>query len=543
MAITTYKWRGSASSYVDITVSNIASDNSGVKSLAIADKKGTLNISYSAGGEDTAYSTKSYTSRFSLASTKILQNGYEDCSFKTTVTWKSNNGTYTPDTTLTAYLCEPATSMTVSTNNANVWSTYTAPIPVTRTFVAAAGATPWAATTGAVVFSSLDTAFVTVLDSSEVINTSAKLATLTSKTIDRSTVISISGVSSTGAPDSNKFNAAPIELSGSAGITIKNATESLNLTLDDNHLYIGKKTTATVRSTPHANGTGSVVFSNALTSISTTKAGVVSTPSSLPANSLSKNINTFDITGMGAGVVSLNIAANPQTVGNNVSASVSVTCSSLNATQTVYTYSGGQGSYPVYHDAIRGTSSWASLSNNSLAYNGFTGGQTGTVSMSSGATVSVVCSVLQGTQDINLVSSSSNGTTRTIDISNDKVLSYPTDYISYSLSGAALSITAKAGKTGSSVITMRSGAVINVNIVAGKVGDNDVQLNVGDSRYVEFNANDGIKTTEGLNTVFTYTVNSNNIKINAIAKGTGLITMNSGLTIKVTVTNITVSIS
>ena len=110
MAITAYKWRGSTSSYVDITVSNIASDNSGVKSLAIADKKGTLNISYSAGGENTAYSTKSYTSRFSLASTKILQNGYEDCSFKTTVTWKANNSTYTPDTTLTAYLCEPAPS-------------------------------------------------------------------------------------------------------------------------------------------------------------------------------------------------------------------------------------------------------------------------------------------------------------------------------------------------------------------------------------------------------------------------------------------------
>ena len=691
MANIAYKWNTGSPS-INVNVSNMASDNSGVTKLELVNVSGGVTFSYSS-GSSSAPGQPSYTSTF-LVSASSLPNGYAMSTFTTKVNWKS--GGSTPNgTKQTAYLCQPATSMTLSTNNATVWSTYTAAIPVTRKFVGASGNLDvWAKDSGKVTFSSNDTNFVTVGTSTATTSTTAQLANLTSKVINGSKTITISGTSTAGAPNDSKSNAAPSALNGTANITIRNSTSAIGVTLDDNHLYRGENTYARVTSTPHANGIGSIVYSNALTSIGATKDGVVMVPTSLAANSSTDNTNVFPVSGKGPGVVTINIGANAQTVGNNVNASVNVTCSSLertqtkytytggtgafdisydsitsnsasayatasttasnssagkftyngvksgsttismasgaqvvtcsnlnntqttytytggkgtmsisydkvnlisapdsviratldgsisqttanvtatytgkgsgtttfdmasgakilitcsslSKTQTIYTYSGGQGQYPVYNDAISGTSSWATLSNNSLAYNGFTGGQTGTVSMRSGATVSVVCSNLPATTQRVVYSKTDSATSTKVDFSNDEVSgNTDTTDLSYSATSTSVTVTANKGITETKTLTlnMRSGAKIVVTCYPASADDTQVELNVGDRKVVNIGANDSILSTKGTH----FSASQNGSELTIIARSIGIggeIKLASGIVIKVIVTDITVDIS
>ena len=399
MANIAYKWNTGSPS-INVNVSNMASDNSGVAKLEIINKTGPISIAYSSGGSGTA-GASTYNSTFLISPSGGL-GSHQVSSFNTKVTWKSG-GTTTNNTTQTVYLCQPATSMSVSLSNTSVW-TNDNNITINRTFTPS-NSSSWGGNDGTAVFTSSDSAYVTVPGNATT-STSATLANLTNKIIKRSKQITITGTSTAGNPEASQSIAAPTQLTGSATLTIKNATASLGVTLDDNHLYRGENTYARVTSTPHANGIGSVVYSNALTGISATKDGVVMVPTSLAANSSTDNTNIFPVTGTGPGVVTINIGANAQTVGKIVTTSVNVTCSSLERTQTKYTYTGGTGDFNVSYDSITSNSASAyatastTASNSSagkFTYNGVKSGST-TISMASGAQVVITCSNLNNTQ-------------------------------------------------------------------------------------------------------------------------------------------------
>lgn len=693
MANIAYKWNTGSPS-INVNVSNMASDNSGVTKLELVNVSGGVTFSYSS-GSSSAPGQPSYTSTF-LVSASSLPNGYAMSTFTTKVKWKS--GGSTPNgTTQTAYLCQPATDMSVNLGKTRVWSTDTTPISVKRTFVGASGTVAWGKDNGKVTFSSSDTNFVTVGTSTATTSTQATLKDLSSKNINKETIITINGVSTSGvAPDSNKTIAGPTALQGDESIIIMNATKSLGLRVTDTHLYKDASTTAYVDSTPHANGAGSVVYSNALTSISSDKPAAV-TVGVTSLGTTNSNTNSFNITGKGGGIATITVKSNVNTVGKDVNASAQVTCSSLpqktdkytytggtgafdisydsitsnsasayatasttasnssagkftyngvksgyttitmasgatvkitcsnlnntqttytytggkgtmsisydkvnlisapdsvsratldgsisqttanvtatytgkgsgtttfdmasgakilitcsslSATKTLYTYSGGQGSYAVYNDEISGTSSWATLSNNSLAYNGFTGGQTGTVSMRSGATVSVVCSNLPATTQRVVYSKKDSGTTTEVTFSNDILIDATgaTTYMSYTASESSVTVTAHQGVTETKTLTlnMRSGAKIVVTCYHATVDDTQVELNVGDRKDVKIGANDSI--VSGASSDY-YTASKDGSKLTIFARSIGAhgqIELASGLIIKVTVTDITVDIS
>ena len=278
-------------------------------------------------------------------------------------------------------------------------------------------------------------------------------------------------------------------------------------------------------------------------SISYDKVNLISAPDSVIRATLDGYFNqttanvTATYTGKGSGTTTFDMASG---------AKILITCSSLRQTQTLYTYSGGQGSYAVYNDAISGTSSWATLSNNSLAYNGFAGGQTGTVSMRSGATVSVVCSSLPKSTARVIYSTSSSGTTTQVDFSNDILVDATgdTSYMSYTGSTSSVTVTAKTGVTTVKTMTlnMRSGATIVVKCYPASADDTQVELNVGDSKVVNIGPNDNI--VSDLSDYYSASVSNSKLTITATGVGSGKpITLGSGIVINVTVTNITVDIS
>ena len=552
---TIYRWRSGSPSF-NVTVGNLASDNSGIKKVQIATSNdaafSSTIVRHTSGG--TAESTESYVGTITFKALNTSLSGSTTYNITgTTVTWGSD-GTCRHNTSHSIKVCEPATGVTIKANDVDtysVWSTYTGNINLTRTFSASTSGTPYGESNATIKFTSSDTTYAYTSPNTYVVSTKAKLATLTSKIINRSKDITITGISSSAInPNADATNAAPTSFSDTAVITIKNTTNSLALSFADTHLYNGESTTATVTSTPHANGTGSIVYSNALTSITSDKTSAV-TPAVASLQTNNTNKNTFTVTGKGGGIATISVSSNVANVGKNVSANKTITCSSLPASTTKYTYVNGKGAFDVSYDSISSSGDVAkatvtTTSSNTGAgkftYNGVSSG-TSTVKMASGATVNITCSSLPANTTINLVSSSAGGTSKTISFTNDLVASTDGSYFTYTSSSTSVSVTALSSKSATGTITMRSGATITVVVSAGTIDDESVELNVGDKRKVEFDANDSVSSAKGKDTFFTYTTASGSVTITARAAGKGSITLASGMVIPVIVKDISVNIS
>lgn len=554
---TIYRWR-SGQPTITLTVSGIAADNSGVKSVSVSPSNSSIftsnTVTHVSGGS--AGSTAAYTGTLKFANILTASvsgsKTYEISS--TQVNW-NNGGNATNSTKHSIVICEPATSVTLYGNSSSgtqtVWSNQTTSIPLTIYFGGAGAA--FAAGSGSsytakAKFVSGDTNLISIASGgSYVTNTSAALVTNTSSSIIQSANVTLSVYSQAAAnPSSAKDSAAATSLTDTMTVTIKNALKSVSLSSADTHLYIGQTATLNAYCTPHRTGT---VYSTAMNATSSSSAVKVSGNFSDTAN----NNTSITLTGQQAGKATITASYTAAT--NGIAGSVTtgnIICSSLGASKNVYTYVGGSGSFTVSHDtkssdsdSAKATASTTSTNDASgtFSYSGKASG-VNTVTMTSGAKVVITCSSLQANTNTKVISSSASGTSTFISFANDAVSSATTNsYFSYTASSSGVVITALGGKTGTGTINMRSGAKITVTVSSASVADSDVRLNVGDKKTVTFDTNDSIKSATGANTNYTYAPASGSVTITATKAGSGVITLNSGLTINVTVSDISVSIS
>jgi hypothetical protein len=555
---TIYRWRSGQPTFT-LSVSGIAADNSGVKSVTVSPSTSSIftsnTVTKVSGGS--ANSTAAYTGTIQFAN--ILTGSvsgsktYEISS--TTVNW-ANGGNVTNSTKHSIVICEPATSVTLYGNNSSgnqtVWSNQTAKIPLTISFGGVGDPfikpSSSSANTVKAKFVSNDNSLVSIDSASAyVTSTSASLVSNTTSSINQSANVTLSVYSQSAAnPSSAKDSAAATSLSDTLTVTIKNALKSVSLSAADTHLYVGQTVTLNAICTPHRTGT---VYSTAMSATSSSSAVKVSGNFSDTAN----NNTSITLTGQQAGKATITASYTAAT--NGIAGSVTtgnIICSSLGASKDVYTYVGGSGSFTVSHDtksndsdSAKATASTTSTNDASgtFSYSGKASG-VNTVTMTSGAKVVITCSSLQANTNAKVISSSASGTSTSITFANDAVSSASTNsYFSYSPSTTSVVITANAGKTGTGTITMRSGAKITVTVSSASVTDNDVRLNVGDKKTVTFDTTDSIKSATNANTNYTYAPASGSVTITATKAGSGVITLNSGLTINVTVSDISVSIS
>lgn len=554
---TIYRWRSGQPTFT-LSVSNIASDNSGVKSVTVSPSNSSIftsnTVTHVSGGSANNTATYTGTIQFANILTASVSGSktYEISS--TQVNW-NNGGNATNSTKHSIVICEPATSVTLygngSSNTQTVWSNHTSTIPLTISFGGAGvafAAGSGSSYTAKAKFVSGDTNLISIAsNSSYVTNTSASLVSNTTSSINQSANVTLSVYSQSAAnPSSAKDSAAATSLSDTLTVTIKNAIKSVSLSAADTHLYVGQTTTLNAICTPHRTGT---VYSTAMSATSSSSAVKVSGNFSDTAN----NNTSITLTGHHAGKATITAAYTAAT--NGIAGSVTIgniICSSLSASKDVYTYVGGSGSFTVSHDtkskdsdSAKATASTTSTNDASgtFSYSGKASG-VNTVTMTSGAKVVITCSSLQANNNAKVISSSGSGTSTTISFANDAVSSANTNsYFTYSPSTSSVTITAVGSKTGTGTITMRSGAKITVTVSSATVADSDVRLNVGDKKTVTFDTSDSIKSATNANTYYTYAPASGSVTITATKAGSGVITLNSGLTINVTVSDITVSIA